>query len=735
MLTDYESGLVFSCLENIVGRVHWDDREAERLIGWMRAHKNVLLQGQGANALARWFRTDADLLSTREGRFPDPGDASVHWGRLGEVIGHVRRAAGEAALDVGARRLNWLGERLGLSRMDLAVLEALARYATHPVIGDLIDTVFAQQEWQRPLVLPRRVLACLIGTTPQVLWDRMAVDSPLVRFGLAVIEDRWGVGVGTHVRHLTLVSDGGQGVRPSWLKRMPPSPFELSDFEYLGQDRVDAETILGSAIEGGERGVNVLIHGPAGTGKGGFCTALAEQVEIDIYCVGPSGTIMDDGPRDRIRTLLLAQSLVGNMGRAALLADGMDGLFAEGLLTERLTRLLNDTPIPMLWTATDTSRIAPDVLRQMAFAVRMRPALDLRARLWVKALARQGVDTTLRDARVLAQDYDALPSVTAAATAAAGGLGLVARSIQSLGPLLVRRRRHEAASVRLRSFKDLLPSFVERLNALRQGGGVVSGVATGYEELDRLTGGLQRGALVIVAGRPSMGKSALVLNIAERAAIEQKQSVAIFSLELTKEQVQARMLSLIGRVDQLRVRTGRLTEEDWGRINSAISLASNARIFIDDSPGLTATELRDRLWRLKHEQGLGLVVVDSLQRIRSGTDSEINRATLVAEAVRSLKDMAKELDVPVIAVSQLNRQLERRSDKQPILSDLWGSGAIEDHADVILFMYRDEVYDADSPHKGIVDIMVGKHRNGPMGSFRLKFDTKFARFDNDGAAE
>ena len=253
MLTDYESGLILTFLGNIVFRVRWDDRQAERLIGWMHANEKSLLQGPGA------------------------------------------------------RRLCWLGDRLGLSPADRAILEALARYATHPTIGDLVDTVFTQRNWQHPLVLPGRVLACLIGTTPQNLWERVTVDSPLVRFGLVVIQGKWNIGVSACIRHLTLVSDGGEGVRPSWLNRMPPSLFEFSDFEFLGQDRLDAATLLGSAMESGERGVNILVHGPAGTGRKGFCTALTEQAEIDLYCVGQTGVIVDDGPCDRIRTLLAAQ--------------------------------------------------------------------------------------------------------------------------------------------------------------------------------------------------------------------------------------------------------------------------------------------------------------------------------------------------------------------------------------------------------------------------------------------
>ena len=737
MLTPYESRLLIRYLKNIVARVYWRDTEAGRLICWLLTNEKVLLRVRSGDALARWAGTNADLASARVRHSQDPTDKANRWEQLGEAIGYARRAAGEAAMDLRARRLNWYGAQLRLHPVDLAVLEALVRYATHPVVGDLVDTVFSSGlPWNRSGVLPVRVLACMVGVTPQELEDRLMPPGPLRKFGLVAFDNHWGITASAHVRLLTLASDSGKGIRPTWLRRMPSGPFEWKDFEHLGQDRLDAETLLASAFEqGGERGVNILVHGPVHAGKEGFCTVLAERAGVTLYRVTPRGSCLEDGPSDRIRTLLLAQSLVREKFRASLLADGLDTRFTERVATRRLIRLLNDTPVPTLWTATDPGYVPKRVLRQMAFAVRMQPAADLRARLWVSVLARQGVDATLRDAKVLAEDYGAAPGVAANVAASAGGLDLVARSVQSLWPLLARRQHREAVSVRLRSLDDLLPSCVERLNTLRHGGSIDPDVATGYEELDRLTGGLQRGELIVVAGRPSMGKSALVLNIAERAAMEMRQSVAIFSLELTKEQILMRMLSSTGRVDQSRVRTGQLTEKDLQRIDSAISSMSEARIFIDDSPGLTVAELSDRLGRLKREQDLGLAMVDYLQLIRSGTDSNSSRAATLSEIVRSLKNMAKELDLPVIAVSQLGLQLEHRSDKQPVLGDLPGSGAIEDHADVILFIYRDEVYDPDSPRKGIAEITLAKQRNGPTGVFRLEFNHEFMRFDNYLAPE
>ena len=283
---------------------------------------------------------------------------------------------------------------------------------------------------------------------------------------------------------------------------------------------------------------------------------------------------------------------------------------------------------------------------------------------------------------------------------------------------------------RLRSIEDLLPSCVEGLKAMGQGQGAPAGTATGFEHLDALTGGLQPGGLIVVAGRPSMGKSAMVLNIAEHAAIEAHKTVAIFSLELTREQVQWRLLGSVGRLDQYCLRTGRLSEDNWPRIDAAASILSDTRIFISESPGLTPAQLTDQLRRMNVDQELGLVIVDYLQLMRAEGNNGANRAVALSEAALALKGMAKALHVPVIAVSQLDRRLEWRADKQPILNDLSGSGAIEAHADVVVFIYREEVYDPDSPLKGVADITVAKHRNGPTGAFLLNFSAETMRFDN-----
>ncbi|WP_075066942.1 replicative DNA helicase [Candidatus Berkiella aquae] len=258
----------------------------------------------------------------------------------------------------------------------------------------------------------------------------------------------------------------------------------------------------------------------------------------------------------------------------------------------------------------------------------------------------------------------------------------------------------------------------------------VTGIATGFADFDRLTTGMQEGDLVIVAGRPSMGKTLLGMNIAEHAAIRSQKAVLVFSMEMPGESLAMRMLSSIGRIDQNKLRTGRLVEEDWTRLTSAVSLLSNAKLYIDETPALTPMEMRTRARRVARERdGLGLIVVDYLQLMR-GSSTTDNRTAEISEISRSLKQLAKELRVPVVALSQLNRSLEQRPNKRPVMSDLRESGAIEQDADLIVFIYRDEVYNEDSPDKGTAEIIIGKQRNGPIGTVRLTFMGQYARFEN-----
>jgi len=280
-----------------------------------------------------------------------------------------------------------------------------------------------------------------------------------------------------------------------------------------------------------------------------------------------------------------------------------------------------------------------------------------------------------------------------------------------------------------KSLKEILPEAVDRIDTLHQSDGDITGISTGYNEFDKMTAGLQPGDLVIVAGRPSMGKTTLAVNMAENAAIGSKVPTAIFSMEMPAQQLAFRMISSLGRVDQTHLRTGNFPDEDWSRINTAVQLMSEAPIFIDDTPSLSPGEIRARARRLQREHGLGLIVVDYLQLMQVPGNKE-NRATEISEISRGLKALAKELSCPVIALSQLNRSVEQRTDKRPVMSDLRESGAIEQDADLILFIYREEVYNQDTPRKGIADIAIAKQRNGPIGDFPLTFVGRYTKFEN-----
>ena len=261
-------------------------------------------------------------------------------------------------------------------------------------------------------------------------------------------------------------------------------------------------------------------------------------------------------------------------------------------------------------------------------------------------------------------------------------------------------------------------------------GGSVTGLPTGYTEFDEMTAGLQPTDLLILAARPAMGKTTFALNIAEHAAIRTKKAVAVFSMEMSASQLALRLISSNGRVNAQRLRSGQLEDEDWSRVTSAIRMLKEAKIFIDDTPGLSPEALRAKARRLKREHDLGLVVIDYLQLMSVPGNSE-NRATEISEISRGLKHLAKELNVPVIALSQLNRSLETRTDKRPMMADLRESGAIEQDADVIVFIYRDDYYNKEnSPDKGLAEIIIGKQRNGPTGSVKLKFFGEYTRFDN-----
>jgi replicative DNA helicase len=240
---------------------------------------------------------------------------------------------------------------------------------------------------------------------------------------------------------------------------------------------------------------------------------------------------------------------------------------------------------------------------------------------------------------------------------------------------------------------------------------------------------LQKQDLIILAARPAMGKTTLALNIAEYAAVKTKKAVAVYSMEMSSGQLAQRLLSSIGRINANNLRSGSLEEEDWSRLTMAIKMLTDSKIFIDDTPALSPQELAFRARRLKRENDLGLIVVDYLQLMQVPGSKE-NRATEISEISRSLKALAKELDIPIIALSQLNRGLESRTDKRPVMSDLRESGGIEQDADIILFIYRDEYYNKDSQDKGLAEVIISKHRNGSTGMFKLKFFGEYTRFDN-----
>lgn len=277
--------------------------------------------------------------------------------------------------------------------------------------------------------------------------------------------------------------------------------------------------------------------------------------------------------------------------------------------------------------------------------------------------------------------------------------------------------------------QDILKDAFRGLEERRLSEGGITGTSTGFKDLDEMTSGLQKSDLVIVAGRPSMGKTSFAMNIAEFVALKTKRAVAVFSMEMAAVQLLNRMLCSLGKINQQRFRNGDLEAEEWFRLTSTAALLNDSKVFIDETPALSPAEVRARCRRLKREHDLSLIVVDYLQLMQVPGTKE-NRTNEISEISRGLKALAKELHVPVIALSQLNRKLEERTDKRPVMADLRESGAIEQDADLILFIYRDEVYNKDSSHKGKAEIIIAKQRNGPIGKVDLAFNGMYTRFDN-----
>ena len=271
---------------------------------------------------------------------------------------------------------------------------------------------------------------------------------------------------------------------------------------------------------------------------------------------------------------------------------------------------------------------------------------------------------------------------------------------------------------------------MDRIDELYKNKSAITGVTTGFDELDKMTGGLQPSDMIVIAGRPSMGKTTFAMNLCENVAIKAGKPVLVFSMEMPADSIVMRMLASLGRINQTSIRSGQLEKDDWPRITSAIHMLSEQKFFIDDTPALSPLEMRARARRVARECGgeLGAIMVDYLQLMQvPGVDNRVNE---ISEISRSLKGLAKELSCPVLALSQLNRSLEQRPNKRPVMSDLRESGAIEQDADLIAFLYRDEVYNKDSNEKGVAEVIIGKQRNGPIGTVRLAFQGQFSRFDD-----
>ena len=341
------------------------------------------------------------------------------------------------------------------------------------------------------------------------------------------------------------------------------------------------------------------------------------------------------------------------------------------------------------------------------------PLVHLAEIIRKKSILRQLIQTS---SEVAARCYEAQDDIDALVDEAEKTIFEIAQSKKKQG---------------FQSMSDVVPKAFDRITRLFDRQEQITGLATGYTELDHMTAGLQPSDLIILAGRPSMGKTALAMNIVQQVAVADRIPVAVFSLEMSVEQLALRMLCSIGRIDSQRIRTGKLLEKDWPALTRATGMLTESPIFIDDTAGIGVLEMRAKARRLKTEHDLGLVVVDYLQLMQGRAKTE-NRAQEISDISRSLKAMAKELEVPVIALSQLNRSLESRTDKRPQLSDLRESGAIEQDADVIAFIYRDEVYNKaeDNPNRGLAEIIVGKQRNGPTGTIKLTFRADITTFEN-----
>ena len=423
------------------------------------------------------------------------------------------------------------------------------------------------------------------------------------------------------------------------------------------------------------------------------------------------GLLLDNQAWDRVAERVVAQDFYSRPHR--LMFEAMSRLSTVGqpidliTLQEELERHEQLADVGGLAYLVEVARNTPSAANISAYAEIVRERTVVREMISVaNEIAESGFDPQGRNAGDLLDEAESKVFRIAET-----------RSSSSDGP---------------QPLKVLLEKTVDRIESLfNKPHNGVTGVSSGYADLDKMTSGFQPSDLIIVAARPSMGKTTFAMNLVEQAALNEDKPAVIFSLEMPSEQLIMRMLASLGRIEQTKVRTGQLDDEDWGRLSNTMGmLLEKGKLYIDDASGLTPTELRSRTRRIAREHGgVSMVMVDYLQLMRVPSLSE-NRTLEIAEISRSLKALAKELNVPVVALSQLNRSLEQRADKRPVNSDLRESGSIEQDADLIMFIYRDEVYHDDSPDKGVAEIIIGKQRNGPIGRVRLTFQGQFSRFDN-----
>lgn len=423
------------------------------------------------------------------------------------------------------------------------------------------------------------------------------------------------------------------------------------------------------------------------------------------------GLLLDNQAWDRVSELVVEQDFYSRPHRLIFLA--MSRLAERGqpidlvTLQEELEHHEQLEPVGGFAYLVEIARVTPSAANITAYAEIVRERAIVREMIAVaNEIAEAGYDP---------QGRDALELLDVAETRVFNIAEKRSSSTEGPQPL-----------------KLLLEKTVDKIEALfHKPHDGVTGVSSGYTDLDKMTAGFQPSDLIIVAARPSMGKTTFAMNLCENAALTSEKPVLVFSLEMPSEQLVMRLLSSLGRIEQNKIRTGQLDDEDWGRLSSTMGLLlEKGKLYIDDASALTPTELRSRARRIARDHGgISMIMVDYLQLMRVPSLSE-NRTLEIAEISRSLKALAKELQVPVIALSQLNRGLEQRSDKRPVNSDLRESGSIEQDADLIMFIYRDEVYHDDSPDKGIAEIIIGKQRNGPIGKVRLTFQGQYSRFDN-----